>query len=154
MVLPKLHPDFADLLRAFADADVRYLVIGGYAVGFHDRPRTTKVLDLLLDDTTENVAHACKALLSFAAPRSVIDTLAGAAADEIVWMGTPPLRVDLLKSAPGVDFEAAYSARQTVLLEGVRVDVIGLEHLIAAKRAAGRDQDRLDAKRLERLLPK
>jgi predicted nucleotidyltransferase len=154
VALPKLHPDFADLLRAFADADVRYLVIGGYAVGFHDRPRTTKDLDLLLADTAENVARACKALESFAAPRSVIDILARATADEIVWMGTPPLRVDLLKSAPGIDFETAYSGRHTVQIEGVRVDVIGLEHLIAAKKAAGRDQDRLDARRLERLLRK
>ena len=62
MVLPNLHPDFADLLRASADADVRFLVVDGYAVGFHDRPRTTKDLDLLLHDTRENVARTCRAL--------------------------------------------------------------------------------------------
>ena len=52
---PKLPPDFVDLLTEFAASEVRYLVIGGYAVGFHDRPRATKDLDLLVGGDTENV---------------------------------------------------------------------------------------------------
>jgi len=150
-MIPKLHPDFVDLLREFAGAEVHYLVIGGYAVGYHDRPRTTKDLDLLLDPTPANIDRTCRALDAFAAPRSVIDALAVSSPDEIVWMGIPPLRVDLLKSAPGVDFPNAYQHKLRIESGGVNVDVIGLEHLIAAKKASGREQDLLDAKRLERL---
>jgi hypothetical protein len=148
----QLPQDFADLLAAFAASEVRYLVIGGYAVGVHDRPRTTKDLDILLDGTFENIERACRALVEFGAPESVISDLRSATATEIVWWGAPPLRIDFLRQAPGVEFESAYSRRNRVRLGEVDADVIGLSDLIAAKRAAGRDQDLLDAKRLERRL--
>ena len=67
---PKLPPDFVDLLAAFADAEVRYLVIGGYAVGYHNRPRATKDLDLLLADDPDNIEQACRALSAFGASPS------------------------------------------------------------------------------------
>ncbi len=146
----KLPPDFADLLAEFERADVRYLVIGGYAVAFHDRPRTTKDLDVLLDPEPTNVERAARALTEFGAPESVARDLIAAAPDEIVWFGTPPARVDLLKSAPGVDFGAAYARRVEQRWAGATASIISLEDLIASKRAAGRDRDVLDAKNLER----
>lgn len=75
---------FEDLLAAFAAANVRYLLTGGYAVGVHDRPRTTKDLDLLLDATPENIHRACTALADFGAPESIVSDLRTAAKDEIV----------------------------------------------------------------------
>jgi hypothetical protein len=144
-----LPQDFADLLAAFAECDVRYLVIGGYAVSFHDRPRTTKDLDILLDATAANRERVLRALTVFGAPDSVVSDLATAESDEIVWWGTPPLRIDLLQSAPGVDFDLAYTRRVQTELGGILTNVISLDDLIAAKRAAGRDQDIVDAKRLE-----
>ena len=146
-----LPQDFAELLAEFASADVRYLIIGGYAVGFHDRPRTTKDIDLLLDSSEENLRRVTVGLQRFGAPRSVVDDIVRASLDEIVWLGTPPVRVDLLKSAPGVDFEEAYSRRQQSEFMGVSVSIISLEDLIASKRAADRDQDRLDVANLERV---
>ena len=149
MVFPQ---DFADLLAAFAAFDVRYLVIGGYAVGIHDRPRTTKNLDILLDAGAENRARACRALAEFGAPQSVLDDLMSADSEDIVWWGHPPLRIDFLLSAPGVDFAVAYERAEVFSLDGVAVQVIGLADLIAAKRAAGRAQDLVDAERLEQKL--
>lgn len=73
-----LPQDFADLLAAFAAAEVRYLVIGGYAVGVHDRPRTTKDLDLLLDANPGNLQKVCGALTEFGAPDSVLRDLVDA----------------------------------------------------------------------------
>jgi len=64
---PNLPLDFVDLLAAFARAEVRYLINGGYAVGYPDRPRTTKDLDILLDSAPENIRRACDALLEFGA---------------------------------------------------------------------------------------
>jgi hypothetical protein len=65
----KLPRDLVAMLTAFADARVRYLIVGGHAVGVHARPRTTKDLDLWLDAAPENVARACAALRTFACPR-------------------------------------------------------------------------------------
>jgi hypothetical protein len=147
-----LPPDFADLLAAFAAAEVRYLVIGGYAVGVHDRPRTTKDLDVYLDPARENITRACSALVEFGAPESIISDLSSASPDEIVWWGAPPLRIDFLQHVPGVTFDEAYVRREQIQSGDIVVSVIGLTDLIASKRAAGRDQDLVDAKRLQRRL--
>ncbi len=148
---PSLPPDFVDLLTEFAAADVQYLVIGGYAVGFHDRPRATKDLDVLVGDSPENVARVCDALAAFGAPSTVVDSLRHAAHDEVVWFGIPPARVDLLKSAGPVDFDEAYGRRAHMKAGSIDVAIVGLEDLIAMKRVADRDQDRVDVKRLERV---
>jgi hypothetical protein len=147
---PKLPSDFADLLAAFADADVRYLVIGGYAVGFHDRPRATKDLDLLLADDPENIERACRALDAFGAAPATIQALRLSASDEVVWFGVPPVRVDLLKSAPGIEFDAAFARRVTMKAGDLALAVVGIDDLVAMKKAAGRDQDQVDVRRLER----
>ena len=148
---PTLPADFVDLLTEFAAADVRYLVIGGYAVGFHDRPRATKDLDLLIADDAENVARACSALAAFGAPDAIVAGLRASALDEVVWFGVPPARVDLLKSANGVEFEAAYRRNSPMMVGPLKVTVASLDDLIAMKTAADRDQDRVDVKRLERI---
>ena len=147
---PELPTDFADLLAAFAAASVRYLVIGGYAVGYHDRPRTTKDLDVLIDSDADNVTRVCEALRSFGAPSNVISDLASSSTDEIVWMGTPPLRVDFLKHAPGIDFPTAWERRIVDDWNGVSVFIVSFDDLLNAKRAAGREQDLIDARNLER----
>lgn len=147
---PHLAADFVELLAAFADADVRYLIIGGYAVGYHDRPRTTKDLDILLDSDVDNIARACAALHTFGAPPSVIADLKSARPDEIVWMGAPPLRVDLLKSAPGIRFNEAWARRTRDEWEGTPVCIISRGDLVESKRASGRDQDWVDARNLSR----
>lgn len=147
---PEIPQDFAELLAEFDAARVRYLVIGGYAVGYHDRPRTTKDLDLLLDASPDNVSRACDALARFGAPTRVITDLRSAARNEIVWLGNPPLRIDLLQEAPGVEFQGAWERRASDEWQGTPVQIISREDLIVAKRAAGREQDMIDAQNLER----
>lgn len=137
--------DFVDLLAAFGRAEVRYLIVGGY----HDRPRTTKHLDLLLDPATDSIQRACQALLDFGAPAEIAAHLEAAVADEVVWMGHPPIRVDLLKDAPGVDFVAAWTRRAVDVWSGVTVSLISRDDLIQSKRASGREQDLIDARNLE-----
>jgi hypothetical protein len=142
--------DFVDLLTELAACKVRYLVIGGYAVGFHDRPRATKDLDLLLDADAENVSRACRALAAFGAPGAIIEGFRHAARDEVVWFGVPPARVDLLKSASGVDFDQAYARRACMMNGELAVPIVSIDDLIAMKQAADRDQDRVDVNRLLR----
>ncbi|HEY4185714.1 MAG TPA: hypothetical protein VGP07_11635 [Polyangia bacterium] len=145
----EIYPDFRDLIGAFAAADVRYLLVGGYAVGFHGRPRFTKDLDLWIEDSEENLLRLAEALVSFGAPGNLADELRRAEPLDVVWMGRPPTRIDLVKAIPGVTFADVYPRRTTFAWHDVFVAVIGRNDLIAAKRASGRDQDLLDVKVLE-----
>ncbi|MGM0577139.1 MAG: nucleotidyltransferase [Myxococcota bacterium] len=147
----ELQQDFADLLQAFADARVRYLLVGGYAVGFHARPRFTKDIDLWLDAAEANIQRAAEALTAFGAPPDVVELLRNAGSDEIVYLGKPPFRVDLFRSIPGLDFDDAYARRIVETWSGVTVSVIGLEDLIASKRETDRPQDRLDLRALRKV---
>ncbi len=146
----ELHPDFRDLLAEFADENVEFMVIGGYAVAHYDRPRYTKDIDLWVGQTASNLEAASRALEKFGAPVHVLSAFRTAREDEIVWLGTPPLRIDFLQSLPGLKFEEAWPRRNIVKWGDMNVPVIGLDDLIAAKRSAGREQDVLDVANLER----
>lgn len=146
----ELFPDFADLLEAFGRHGVRYLLVGGYAVAIHATPRYTKDLDLWLSDDDGNRARAAAALAEFGAPSSVIESLRGSSAADVVWFGTPPVRVDLLQRIEGLQFDAAWQQRATVNVAGLEVLVIGLAHLIEVKRSAGRPRDLADVEALLR----
>jgi len=145
-----LHPDLKDLLSAFAATSVEYLLIGGYAVGFYSRPRATKDIDLWIRDTEENVARACMALTRFGAPEAIVRGLRETTAEDIVWFGVAPTRVDILRRIDGVEFDAAFERRTHADWEGTMVSIIGIDDLIAAKLAAGREQDLRDVRALER----
>ncbi len=145
-----LSPHLVEVLAAFEDAGVRYLVIGGHAVSLHARPRTTKDLDVWLDAAPENIGRACAALTRFGVPKHIVDDLRTARPHEIVWMGRVPTRVDLMQTVPGLTFDAAWERRVTADVAGVSVQFIGREDLIVNKRAVGRPQDLRDARALER----
>jgi hypothetical protein len=142
--------DLVAMLSAFEKGAVRYLVIGGHAVGLHARPRSTKDLDIWLDAARANIDRACTALATFGVPPGIVAALHSAKPDEIVWMGRIPARVDFLLSIPGVEFAPSWRRRVQVVLEGVSVSVIGREDLLANKRAVGRPQDLRDARAIER----
>jgi predicted nucleotidyltransferase len=144
-----LPPDFIDLLRAFGAHEVRYLVVGGYAVSLHSRPRYTKDIDLWIEGSAENLRRTSDALRDFGAPPQAVADAACMRPTEVIFFGAPPLRVDLLRQIDGVEFEPAYAARAEVEWGGVPVKVVGREALVAAKLAAGRPQDLIDAKLLE-----
>jgi hypothetical protein len=145
-----LHPDYKDILAAFEKYGVEYLLVGGYAVAFHGRPRFTKDIDLWVKPTPENLANVRSALVDFGAPAQLLAELDDASPEDVLWMGTPPVRIDIVKGVPGGHFERAFADRVTSDWEGVRVSVVARKELIALKRASGRPQDLLDADLLER----
>ncbi len=144
----RVSPDFRDLLTAFADSAVRYLVVGGYAVSFHHRPRATKDLDLWIDARPDNLERIARALAAFGAPVELIEQVRTVRPTEIVYFGRPPLRVDLITSLGGLDFDAVFQDRVETTWDGVPVHIISREGLIASKQAAGRPQDRQDLRGL------
>jgi hypothetical protein len=144
-----LPQDFADLLAEFAHSNVRVLVIGGYAVGAHGRPRATKDLDLFLEPLNEGVRmRACSALTAFGAPPHVVEALRNANPSEVVWFGAPPLRVDLLVNVGGLDFEPAWQRRFDLKQDEIVIHVVGLDDLLNLKKIAGRPQDLADIRAL------
>lgn len=144
-----LPPDFRDLLEAFARESVEAVLVGGYAVAFHARPRSTKDIDLVLAGDAENLERAARALSAFGAPASVVDAVRVLGEREIAYLGQPPLRIDLLRTIDGVDARDLFAHAVSTALDGVPLRVIALRDLIANKRATGRPQDRIDAELLE-----
>jgi hypothetical protein len=144
-----LNPDFRDLLSAFIDANVEFLVVGGYAMAVHRLPRATKDLDLWVKPSADNASRVLKALDVFGAPRHGLTETDLQTAGTIYQVGVPPNRVDLITVVDGVRFEDAWRDRASVEIEGLTIPVIGRVQLILNKRTVGRPQDLLDADLLE-----
>lgn len=144
-----VNSDFSDLLRLFNDNNVKYLVIGGYALIHYAEPRYTKDLDLWISTNIANAAAVYKALSDFGAPLSGMTKQDFAEDGYFYQMGVPPVRVDILMGIPGVQFETAWRNRVEVDFDGLRVAFISKEDLIKAKRASGRPQDLIDVALLE-----
>lgn len=144
-----LNPDFKEFIASLNANKVRYLVVGGYAVALHGYPRYTKDMDIWIERTPENAARLLKALEQFGFASLGLRETDFLEPDQIIQLGYPPRRIDLLTSLPGVEFGECYPARVEVEIEGVTVLFISLEHLKQNKRASGRHQDLADLENLE-----
>lgn len=140
--------DLKELLRAFNDHGVKYLIVGGYAFGVHAEPRATKDLDVFIRADEENSRAVFRALAQYGAPLKGLtpsDFMDGTTFQ----IGQPPARIDILQHIDGITFDAAWKNRIEGLVDGqVRAAVISRDDLIRNKLAAGREQDILDAKML------
>lgn len=140
--------DLKDLLRAFNDQDVKYLVVGGYAFGVHAEPRATKDLDLFIRSDEENSQAVFRALAQYGAPLGGLtpaDFMDGSAFQ----IGQPPARIDILQQIDGVGFDEAWQNRLEGVVDGeVRVSIISRDDMIRNKLSSGREQDLLDVNTL------
>jgi hypothetical protein len=147
-----LNDDFLDLISALLDADVRFMVVGAYAVGVHARPRATKDLDVWVEASVENSQKVLRALKVFGAPLHDLGSDDFAQPGAGFMMGIPPRRIDILTEISGITFEEAWPNRFVAGVgPNLRCPFIGLADLIRNKRAAGRDQDLVDVTILERI---
>lgn len=140
-----VNSDFSDLLRIFNDHNVRYMVIGGYAVVQYAEPRFTKDLDVLISTSATNAEAVFNALHEFGAPLSGLTPKDFAEEGFFFQMGVPPVRVDVLMGIPGIQFEECWNRRTETDFDGLKVIFISKQDLIVSKRAAGRPQDLIDA---------
>ena len=143
-----VNSDFSDLLKLFNDNNVRYLIIGGYAVIQYAEPRYTKDLDLWISTDTTNAVSVYIALKVFGAPLAGLTEKDFAEEGYFYQMGVSPMRVDILMGIPGIEFEPAWEKRVEIDFDGLLVPFISKEDLITAKRASGRPQDLMDAETL------
>ncbi len=145
MATIRLPPDFKEFLRLLNSNAVEYLLIGGYAVGYYGYPRPTGDMDVWIATTADNARRVVGALREFGFDCPVENLLRE---NEVIRMGVPPFRLEILTTISGVDFSACYARRLQVLLDDVQVSLISLSDLKVNKRASGRSKDVADLENL------
>ena len=139
-----ISPDFKEFITLLNTHNVRYLVVGGYAVAFHGHPRYTKDIDIWLERTSENAARLLAALDAFGFGSLGLKVEDFLQPGYTIQLGYPPNRIDLLTSLSELDFSTCYDAKIEDEIEGMLMYFIDIEHLKVSKRAAGRPQDLAD----------
>jgi predicted nucleotidyltransferase len=151
MILPE---DLRQLLRAFNEHGVEYLVVGGYAVGIYSEPRATKDLDLFIRSEVKNSEAVFRALAAYGAPIAGL-TPADFRDDPnaVFQIGQPPARVDILQHIDGVTFDEAWQQRAGTSLDEIDTHVISAKHLVQNKLHSGRLRDLADVEAIREANP-
>ncbi|MBD3170733.1 MAG: hypothetical protein GF307_14745 [candidate division Zixibacteria bacterium] len=144
----ELHPDFKDFLELLNSNHVEYLVVGGYAVGYHGYPRTTGDLDVWIGVSEENAEKIAKTLVEFGMPAYEISAELFMEKDRIMTMGMPPVQIEIVTGIPGVDFDECYARKVVGKFGELVMNFIGLNDLKAYKKAIGKEKDVEDLENL------
>jgi predicted nucleotidyltransferase len=142
--MEKLDRNFADFLRLLNSHAVEFLVIGGYAVGYHGFVRATGDLDIFVRMSPKNASALVSVFRDFGYSGSELNEQVFLEAGKIVRIGFPPVRIEVLNSISGIGFEDAYPKRIEEHIDGVRMPFIDLESLLKNKAASGRMKDLAD----------
>ena len=143
-----LPPDFKEFFQLLNSHKVHYLVIGGYAVAYHGYPRATGDIDIWIATNLNNAKKTVQAIKEFGFADPDISEEIFLKEDQVIRMGVPPLRIELLTTISGVDFKSCYANRIDETLDDVTISFIGLEDLKQNKKASGRHIDLNDLERL------
>ena len=150
MRLPKHLREFIELLNSH---DVRYLIVGGYAVAYHGFPRTTGDIDLFIEASLENAARLQEVLVQFGFGSLGLTLGDFLERGTIIQLGYPPHRIDLVTSISGVTFADAWARRVSASIDDLPMSLIDRESLLANRAAAGRPKGLLDIDSLSQLNP-
>jgi len=142
--LPK---DFKEFIELLSKNNVRYIVIGGYAVVYHGYVRSTNDIDIWIDIRKDNIKKMIKVLDEFGFSSLNIKE-ADFSPNQIIQLGYPPNRIDLITTPAGIDFETCYETKEQVTIDNIAVNIIDLENLIKAKKASNRTRDLADVEEL------
>lgn len=148
MAMLALPPDFKEFLQLLNANDVEYLLVGGYAVGYYGYVRATADIDIWIAINPANAQRAVTTLeqFGFQPPPSAEELFL--TPENIVRLGVPPFRIEILNSVSGVEFTECYAAKVVANLDGVSVNIIGLSQLKTNKLASGRGKDLVDIEHL------
>lgn len=144
----ELQNDFKELLELFNAHDVQYLIVGGYALAYFGAPRYTGDIDIFVKSDSKNASLILKALSNFGFGSAGLKLEDFTNTDNIIQLGYPPVRVDIMTSISGVSWEDAYNSREKGKCGDVTVYFIGLDQYIQNKRASGRKKDLADLEAL------
>lgn len=140
--------DFKEFVELLIKNKAEYLIVGGYAVGVHGHPRYTGDLDIWLNTTPENANRILISVNEFGFSSYGLTEEDFIKEGNVVQLGYPPLRIDLLTHIDGVTFEECYKNRTEIEIEGILVNFIGYEDLLKNKRKSGRHKDLDDLENL------
>ncbi len=139
--------DFQDMLSALHRQNARYLIVGGMAFVYHAKPRFTKDMDIWIDPAADNIARANNALAEFGCPY----LLDPGKTEQILQIGLPPNRIDILQSVGHLDFETAWNKRDIGRYGSVETNWIDLESLLAVKEQIPDARHQADAECLRQV---
>jgi len=149
-----LEQDFEDFVNLLNKHNVNYLIVGGYALAFHGKPRHTGDLDIWIEISNGNAGKMCNVLSEFGMASLGMEKDDFLQKGAITQIGYPPLRIDILNEIDGVDFKEAYDHKSIIDIDGLIINYIGLDDLIKNKTASGRSQDLTDVNALKKLKKK
>lgn len=150
----RINKDFEELLALFDVERVRALIVGGYAVAFHGRPRATKDIDVWVRADAENASRVMKAITAFGFGDVGLSAADFEHPGQIIQLGYPPNRIDLITGVEALDFDEAYARRVEASFGSAAVAYLSRDDLIRSKEAVGRAVDRDDARFLRRVAKK
>jgi predicted nucleotidyltransferase len=136
-----LPPDFKDFLKLIKSKNIKYLLIGGYAVGYHGYPRATNDMDIWIAIDSVNAELLVQVLKEFGFDTPQLSKDLFLEENKIIRMGVAPIRIEILTSISGVNFEECYQKKVADEIDGIQVDIINLRHLKINKKASGRHKD-------------
>ncbi len=148
MATIRLPPDFKEFLKLLNVHQVEYLLIGGYAVGYHGYPRATADMDIWIAMNPANSERIVAVLKGFGFDLPELSPELFLKEWQVIRLGVPPVRIELATTVSGVNFSECYAERVVDVLDGVKVNLISLKHLKINKKASGRYQDLADLENL------
>lgn len=144
-----LNEDYRDMLQTLLDNEVKFLIVGAYALAAYGYPRATGDFDIWVEASPENSKKILFSIASFGASTSGLTENTFVEKGIIFQIGVAPRRIDLITHIDGVDFNDAYPSKKVIVMEGLNLPFISKENLIQNKKSTGRDKDLVDAKHLE-----
>lgn len=144
----EVQKDFRDLLALLNDHEVKFMIVGGYALAFHGAPRFTGDIDVFIKPDTENAQRVIDALADFGFKSLDLSPGDFQNPNKVVQLGVPPVRIDLITSISGVTWDEANSAKESGYFGDIPVYYIGKTQFIDNKRSTGRRKDLADIEAL------
>src|SRR3989338_4443077 len=143
-----LNEDYKERLQILLNNEVKFLVVGAYAMGAHGYPRATGDIDIWVEASLQNSKKIYKSLSEFGSPLSEVTQETFTEKGIIFQIGVAPRRIDIITYIDGVDFPSAYQEKEEIDIEKLKIPFISKENLIKNKEATGREKDKLDANSL------
>lgn len=143
--------DFIDFIELLNEQQVKYMVVGAFALSFHGRPRHTGDLDIWIKPDAENAGKMVKVIEEFGFGQLGLNDEDFLRENYVTQLGYPPLRIDILNAISGVNFDEAFHTRLETEIDGLQISFISAEDLIRNKRCVGRPKDLGDIDALEML---
>lgn len=139
-----LPSDFSEFLKLLNAHEVKYLLVGGYAVGYYGYVRATADMDIWIESTSENADRMLDVVKEFGFDVPELNRSLFLNKDKIVRFGIPPIRIEIMTEIDGVEFSNCYKDRKLGEWDDVVVSIISLADLKTNKKASGRNKDLTD----------